>query len=182
MRRRKSYVGTEPAPTLADVGQGLSHRGPAEVCRRNLRSVGTLASRESLSVRGELGQQPGGCLPQPVVALDLLPAWRCCRAALRLPRTISAIAFGAWPSYRALPFDLLFSQHAFNGRSGGLVLCRRAVPGTAVGGTMEESRLENHIAGGAAPGPPRWPALRAVALLSRLCDRLLPALSHSFGA
>src|SRR5258708_1031647 len=116
-----------------------------------------LASGEPVSHRSELGEQPGGGVSQPVVALGVLFDVRVgCSAAGISARAISKPGrFG--PAYRELSFDLFFSQHSFiRGRRCAL-LHRYVVPGVAAGRAMAGARMEGPARSRRSPGSKRWP-------------------------
>src|SRR5271165_903122 len=75
--------------------------------------------------------------------------------------------------YRALSFDLFFTEHTFAGRRRGAAITGDNVPGAFPGRTLEVSWLANRFARGAPSGAGGWFPFRAIDLLPCLRDRLL---------
>src|SRR5438105_5600562 len=102
-----------------------------------------LAHRESISYRHELGEQPGGRVPQLVLDLDVLSAARVSPFHSRFASTMAACSQPERTAYRELSLDVLLSQHSSPGRGRGPVFSGDAFSRSQTGKEVARARLED---------------------------------------
>src|SRR5262249_47174047 len=126
-----------------------------------------LAEAESISHRNQLGQQPGSGVPQPLLALDISPAWRVFSRAGAVRCRPQAGAHAQRPPHRTVSLHVLLAQHPLARRGSRAVLYRDAVSGIGGGSTGADLCLENPAARDATRDPARWRTVWPLALLPR---------------
>src|SRR5215469_3850436 len=111
--------------------------------------------------------------------LDVFSAGRytCDDAGASAP--VAARAGAKRTSHRYISIYLFLTQHAFAGRSGGLVFSWNAVSEFAPCGPLEAARVAGDPGGGAQAGSSGRLLFRTVDLLSRVCAGFLPSCAGS---
>src|ERR1700735_2014427 len=95
-------MGTEPASAFSHLNESVLAYRERRVRPRTFLATGTEAPGKSISYGNELGEQPGGRSPQPVMDLDFLPVGWMPALCQRSSKAMGGNAELERPSHRCL--------------------------------------------------------------------------------